>query len=79
MGVLIAVLIVLDIQLPEIFGVVTLNNLLSLVFFGWFVAVFIWLATRALPKGNNLLSDAVIVAGDVAKKFTAALLPPVKK
>jgi len=25
------------------------------------------------------LSDAVIVAGDVAKKFTAALLPPVKK
>jgi putative OPT family oligopeptide transporter len=79
LGVLIAVLIVLDIQLPEIFGVVTLNNLLSLVFFGWFVAVFIWLATRALPKGNNLLSDAVIVAGDVAKKFTAALLPPVKK
>jgi uncharacterized oligopeptide transporter (OPT) family protein len=79
LGVLIAVLIVLDIQLPEIFGVVTLNNLLSLVFFGWFVAVFIWLATRALPKGNNLLSDAVIVAGDVAKKFTAALLPPAKK
>lgn len=79
LGVFIAVLIVLDIRLPEIFGVVTLNNLLSLVFFGWFVAVFIWLATRALPKGNNLLSDAVIVAGDVAKKFTAALLPPNKK
>ena len=79
LGVFIAVLIVLDIRLPEIFGVVTLNNLLSLVFFGWFVAVFIWLATRALPKGNNLFSDAVLVASDVAKKFTAALLPPARK
>ena len=75
LGVLIAVLIVLDINLPEIFGVVTLNNLLSLVFFGWFVAVFVWLATRALPKGNNLLSDAVVVAMDAMRKFKNALLP----
>jgi putative OPT family oligopeptide transporter len=76
LGVLIAVLIVLDINLPEIFGVVTLNNILSLVFFGWFVAVFVWLATRALPKGNNLLSDAVVVAMDVLKKFKNAFIPP---
>ena len=47
----------------------------SLVFFGWFVAVFIWLATRALPKGGNLMSDAVVVAMDVASRFKAALLP----
>ena len=78
LGVLIAVLIVLDINLPEIFGVVTLNNLLSLVFFGWFVAVFVWLATRALPKGNNLLSDAVVVAMDAVRKFKNALLPQFK-
>jgi len=79
LGVLIAVLIVLDINLPEIFGVVTLNSLLSLAFFGWFVAVFIWLATRALPKGGNLLTDAMVVAGDVLIKFYNALLPPPKK
>ena len=79
LGVLIAVLIVLDINLPEIFGVVTLNSLLSLAFFGWFVAVFIWLATRALPKGGNLLNDAFVVAGDVLIKFRDALLPPPKK
>ncbi|MEJ6562902.1 MAG: oligopeptide transporter, OPT family [Euryarchaeota archaeon] len=79
LGVLIAVLIVLDIDLPEIFGVVTLNSLLSLAFFGWFVAVFIWLATRALPKGGNLLTDAFVVAGDVLIKFRDALLPPPKK
>ena len=78
LGVLIAVLIVLDINLPEIFGVVTLNNILSLVFFGWFVAVFVWLATRALPKGNNLLTDAVVVAIDVLKKFKNAFIPPSK-
>ena len=78
LGVLIAVLIVLNIRLPEIFGVVTLNNIFSLVFFGWFVGVFIWLATRALPKGGNLFSEALVIASDVAKKFVAALLPPAK-
>jgi len=78
LGVLIAVLIVLDINLPELFGIVTLNGLLSLAFFGWFVAVFIWLATRALPKGGNLFTDAIAVAGDVLVKFRDALLPPTK-
>jgi putative OPT family oligopeptide transporter len=78
LGVLIAVLIVLNIRLPEIFGVVTLNNMFSLLFFGWFVGVFIWLATRALPKGGNLFSEALVIASDVAKKFVAALLPPAK-
>ncbi|MBT5661361.1 MAG: oligopeptide transporter, OPT family, partial [Euryarchaeota archaeon] len=51
MGVFIAVLIVAKINLPELFNVGTLNNMFSLIFFGWFVGVFIWLATRALPKG----------------------------
>ena len=79
LGVFIAVLIVLNIRLPEIFGVVTLNNFFSLLFFGWFVGVFIWLATRALPKGGNLFSEALVIASDVMKKFVAALLPPAKE
>jgi putative OPT family oligopeptide transporter len=79
LGVFIAVLIVLNIRLPEIFGVVTLNNVFSLLFFGWFVGVFIWLATRALPKGGNLFNEALVIASDVMKKFVAALLPPAKE
>ena len=79
LGVFIAVLIVLNIRLPEIFGVVTLNNFFSLLFFGWFVGVFIWLATRALPKGGNLFNEALVIASDVMKKFVAALLPPAKE
>ena len=50
MGVFIAVLIVAKIDLPELFGIATLNDMLSLAFFAWFVGVFIWLASRALPK-----------------------------
>ena len=79
LGVFIAVLIVLNIRLPEIFGVVTLNNVFSLLFFGWFVGVFIWLATRARPKGGNLFNEALVIASDVMKKFVAALLPPAKE
>ena len=75
MGVLIAILIVAKIDLPEIFNVVTLNNLLSLVFFGWFVGVFIWLATRALPKGGSLFGDLVVIAADSVGKLLGALQP----
>ena len=75
MGVLIAVLIVAKIDLPEIFGVVTLNDLLSLVFFGWFLGVFIWLATRALPKGGSLLGDAVMVVAEAVRNLVDSLKP----
>lgn len=75
MGVLIAVLIVAKIDLPEIFGVVTLNDPLSLVFFGWFLGVFIWLATRALPKGGSLLGDAVMVVAEAVRNLVDSLKP----
>jgi len=75
MGVLIAVLIVMKVDLPDIFGVVTLNNALSLLFFGWFVAVFIWLATRTLPKGGTLAGDAVMVTADAVRNLIDALKP----
>ncbi|MEJ6562988.1 MAG: oligopeptide transporter, OPT family [Euryarchaeota archaeon] len=69
LGVLIAVLIVMDIKLDAVFGVTTLNDVFSLLFFGWFVTVFIWLATRALPKGGNLFSEASFILKNVTWKF----------
>ena len=69
LGVFIAVLIVMNIKLDAIFGVTTLNDVFSLLFFGWFVAVFIWLATRALPKGGNLFSEASFILKNITWKF----------
>ena len=69
LGVFIAVLIVMNIKLDAIFGVTTLNDAFSLLFFGWFVAVFIWLATRALPKGGNLFSEAAFILKNITWKF----------
>ena len=75
LGVFVALLIVTDINLNEIFSTGHLNNFLSLVFFGWFVAVFIWLATRALPSGGNLLLESLTVLKDSVSKFVGIFLP----
>jgi len=75
LGVFVALLIVMNIDLPELFGIGTLNNMLSLIFFGWFVAMFIWLATRALPKGGNLFLESIEVAKDSCKKFIRIFIP----
>lgn len=75
MGVFIAVLIVAKINLPEIFGVGTLNNMFSLAFFAWFVGVFIWLATRALPKGGSLLGDVVVILAESIGNLLHSLKP----
>lgn len=75
MGVLIAILIVAKIDLPEVFGIGTLNNVLSLAFFAWFMGVFIWLASRALPKGGSLAGDAVMVTADAVRNMLDALQP----
>ncbi|MDE0869702.1 MAG: oligopeptide transporter, OPT family [Candidatus Poseidoniaceae archaeon] len=72
MGVFIAVLIVAKLELNLFFGVTTLNDFFSLLFFGWFVGVFIWLATRALPKGGNLISEAVIILQNITRNFINA-------
>ena len=69
LGVLVALLIVLNIYLTEIFKTGVLNDFLSLIFFGWFVLVFLWLATRTLPKNSNLLSDFIAVLNDILKKL----------
>lgn len=72
LGVLIAVLKVRDINLQILFGITTLNDVLSLLFFGWFVAVFIWLATRALPKGGHLLTETVLILENAVRKLINA-------
>ena len=68
-GVLVALLIVLKLDLAVLFNTGTLNNFLSLVFFGWFTLVFLWLATRSLPNNGNLLREFYTVLKDVLKKF----------
>jgi putative OPT family oligopeptide transporter len=68
LGVLVALLIVLEIDLAAIFSTGTLNNSLSLIFFGWFTLVFLWLATRSLPNHGNLLNEFYTVLKDVLKK-----------
>ena len=75
MGVFIAVLIVAKIDLAHELGIETMNNPMSLLFFAWFVGVFIWLATRALPKGGSLAGDAVMVVADAFRNMVDALQP----
>ena len=67
-GVLVALLIVLELDLAVLFNTGTLNNYLSLIFFGWFTLVFLWLATRSLPNNGNLLREFYTVLKDVLNK-----------
>ena len=68
LGVLVALLIVLEIDLTVLFSTGVLNNFLSLAFFGWFVVVFLWLATRTLPSNGNLIRDFTMILNDLAGK-----------
>ncbi|HIF46571.1 MAG TPA: oligopeptide transporter, OPT family [Candidatus Poseidoniales archaeon] len=77
MGVLLAVFIVADINPADWIGG-TLGNMLSLVFFGWFVAVFISLSARSLPAKGNLLNDSMEVLSDAAVRLKSVLTPPKK-
>ena len=75
LGVFVALLIVSGIDLQGYFGTGTLGNFLSLAFFAWFIGVFIWLATRALPSGGNLLLETITVLKDSVSKFIRIFLP----
>ena len=76
LGVLIAVLIVLNINLDQIFGIHELSQFFSLVFFAWFVGVFVGL-TRALPEGE-IWQEIFTTATHSIKKFLRSLLPQSK-
>ena len=77
MGVLLAIFIVAEMDPSSWFGGIgTLSYTLSLVFFGWFVAVFIMLSARALPERGNLAEDLMYVAADAAKKLRGVFSLP---
>lgn len=77
MGVLLAIFIVAEMDPSSWFGGIgTLSYTLSLVFFGWFVAVFIMLSARALPAKGNLAEDLMYVAADAAKKLRGVFSLP---
>lgn len=77
MGVLLAIFIVAEMDPSSWFGGIgTLSYTLSLVFFGWFVAVFIMLSARALPGRGNLAEDLMYVAADAAKKLRGVFSLP---
>ena len=71
LGVFVALLIVFNYDLASIFSTGVLNNFLSLAFFGWFVLVFLWLATRSLPSNGNLLRDFALIFKDVVGKIVS--------
>ena len=75
LGVLIAVLIVLGINLDVLFGITELPQGLSLLFFAWFVGVFLWLATRALPNGGHLGKEIFTTASHAVKRFVRSFIP----
>jgi putative OPT family oligopeptide transporter len=57
-------------------GVSTLGGFASLIFFTWFIAVFIMLSARALPKKGNLLGDFLLVLSDAAMRLKGVFTPP---
>jgi hypothetical protein len=71
----VAILIVLGIKLEKEFGITKLPPSLSLLFFAWFIGVFMWLATRTLPNGRNLLKDIAATASHAIKKFVRSFIP----
>lgn len=73
MGVLLAIFIVAGLD-PSIGR--TLGSGMSLLFFGWFAAVFIVLASRALPRKGNLLNDFLNVLSDALNRLKGVFTPP---
>jgi len=75
MGVLLAIFIVAGLDPSKLVGG-TLGSTMSLLFFGWFVAVFIVLASRALPRKGNLLNDFINVLSDALTRLKGVFTPP---
>ncbi len=64
LGVLLAVLIVLDVDLSAMLGITALGDLASLLFFFWFVAVFVALVAQTMPRGITpaMIGTVVVTA-----------------
>ena len=73
LGVLLAILIVLEIDVAGSLGIHALPDLPSLLFFLWFVAVFVALVAQTMPRGIGLGMVVAVVVGAVRRGFTALL------
>ncbi|MGB1623763.1 MAG: OPT/YSL family transporter, partial [Candidatus Poseidoniaceae archaeon] len=69
LGVLLAVLIVLDVDLSAMLGITALGDVASLLFFLWFVAVFIALVAQTMPKGITPGMVVAVVISAVQRAF----------
>lgn len=78
LGVLLAILIVLDIDLAGSLGIHALPDLASLLFFLWFVAVFIALVAQTMPRGIGPGVVVAVVAGAFVR-LAEALRPPMAR
>ena len=74
LGVLLAVLIVLDVDLSAIFGITALGDLPSLLFFFWFVAVFVALVAQTMPRGITPVM-VVGVMTNAVRRAVGRLIP----
>lgn len=78
MGVLIAFFIVTFQHPKDWFDSITqLGQTLSLVFYGCFVAIFAFLATRSIPRveGHSFLTDFFSVITDAGRRFIESVRP----
>ena len=78
MGVLIAFIIVVWNEPHELIGLGELGDFWTLLFYGWFIAVFVFLVSRSLPlskDGSNLITDTMAVISDGFKRFIRAFSP----
>jgi len=73
LGVLLAILIVLDIDVAGSLGIHALPDLPSLLFFLWFVAVFVALVAQTMPRGIGPGMVVAVVVGAVRRGFMALL------
>ena len=78
LGVLLAILIVLDIDLAGSLGIHALPDLASLLFFLWFVAVFIALVAQTMPRGIGPGVVVAVIAGAFVR-LAEALRPPMAR
>ena len=64
------------------FGLGELNSFLSLIFFGWFLLIFAYLATRTLPEGENgngifaLFKDTGVAIVKSISALIKSIMPP---
>ena len=67
LGVFLAVLIVLDVDLSALLGITALGDLASLLFFLWFVGVFIALVAQTMPRGVTPTMVLAVVTTSVQR------------